>query len=695
EHERSALPAGRAAVLKRVIDDVIRRWETGERLQEREPRLGGLDGTDAVLAARDAFRQVGHVVYLDADPIYEEVLGRLGVQLAARFGLSEGAALAAAVDALRIWDEAGVFIIDGPSRRVRARVRTFADVAEAENVAALADDEQRAWLRSNWGDPSQKHAVLLAAGLSKVVCDELLALTAADLDSAAGVELVRDAMQQGAVATEPVVAAFAERLLDVDETPLDPWDRAQTLIELPLPSQQQPACMRFIDTLDSPARIVARALTTETWSRTDEEADNDLEAVVGLEPPVRLARKEESYMRLMHPDPHYQRAVLLVAQRHLSEDRPEIADRLIERVHRGVSMAIGMRITQRLADSGFEAKLAADRARRERERPQLAAAIADLRESKDADLQLLEILAGLGSPAQLGRVQRRRLDDVVSLVRTSGFGRAPAYEAEAAVSNSGEELVQVLRVAAQLAGLDVGIVAAQADELRRELQRDPDKFAPWCMLFDGGSRFALQAWDRVDDAPTAATTLADAVAGPYEWIGMLAVECLQSAPAETKASASARLQRHLPLASARIQRLVAIAILMLDANRGLQERFAIDPCPPVRRASAWAQRMRSSSAQQAAALRQLLADDDAGVREEAAESVASLERVDSLRDELERAARERVGWQCLNCATDNRPGNAVCTRCRINGPNLTETVGKILAHPHRSEAASTTMADPA
>ena len=669
EHDASALPVGRANVLKRVVDDVVDRWESGQRLKGDPPRIGSLEGIDAVLAARQAFRNVGHLVFTHTDPILDEVIADLAGCLSEPFGLASGLAQGAAKEALGLWDQAGVFIIPGQDRRVRARMRAFAELAEAEHVRALPEDRQRDWVRTTWSDPDCKQAVLLAAGLSQSVCDELILITAGDINNESAHKLVRQALQQHAPVGDEALATLVDTLLTEEcDDGTCRWERARTLLELPVAPTDQPRGLEFIDALKDPAGIVARALTTETWSRTDNEVQVDLMALVELDPPGRrrLSGSGLSRFRGLRPDPHYERAVVIATRELLTRDRPDVAQILIQRLRSGVSVGTGNVIRQHLVDCGFGEMVA--ELDRLRARPDLSAVAALFEGSKAADFRLLEIMVTLSPAAELTRIQRRRLDDLVSLVRTSGFQDAAANEAVAAVMDNGDYVREVLSITASLARLDPSVIAGEAQELRRELEREERHFTPWMVLSDAGQRLELSAWDRVPNAQAAADTLASGVASRYAWIGRLAVECLESAPMAIRERASGNLQSLLPKTDAGVQRLVAIAILILDSEDRLVERFSQDPRPMVRRAVAWSWGWRRHAEEQTDALKALLADCDAGVREEAVRSIATLGIADTVRGALLEASRKPPGWECVWCGAGNAPPDAACRQCRLDGP---------------------------
>jgi hypothetical protein len=242
EHELAALPVGRGPVLARVLDDAVTRWETGFRLQGERPRLGSLEGSDATHAARSGFAVIAHHLFEQGDPTLEDVLRHLADGLAGPFGLPSGRAAGVAEDALGLWDEAGVFVISGSTGRVQARLRLFAELGEAAHVTARDPDEQRAWAREAVWDADAHEAVLLAAGLSRAVADELLASAIHQVEELPPLELVAEAARQRVPFDEGASARWSRRCWSpTEKTRTDSDEPCSCLTSLSLKTASRPA----------------------------------------------------------------------------------------------------------------------------------------------------------------------------------------------------------------------------------------------------------------------------------------------------------------------------------------------------------------------------------------------------------------------------------------------------------------------
>ena len=246
------------------------------------------------------------------------------------------------------------------------------------------------------------------------------------------------------------------------------------------------------------------------------------------------------------------------------------------------------------------------------------------------------------------------------------------------VRRAGERLKTVLRAAALVGGIDPGVVAAQARQLRKEIIEEADHLTPFSILWDEGHKLQLRDWSRVPDPVQTAEALADAMFCSSAWIGELALGCLESAPAPARERALAILEAGLDHVRARTQWRVAVGRLALARNGELLQHCELDSRPMVRRAAAAFLSWGSSTSEAPSALCRLLQDPDRGVREEAIRSIEALGLGSELAGEVQRSAEPPVGWQCWWCAHDNTSDVTSCGKCNRNGPD----------HPGRSRAPS-------
>jgi hypothetical protein len=656
-------PTGRAAVLQRVIDDVVMRWETGQRIAGEAPRLGGLQGGEAVKAARESFVTIGDRVFKEGEVVAEELAEPVAAMMRGRFGLAPAPAEVAAEEALALWDEAGVFIAEGAARRVRTRIQLFAELACALAIAGASGEVREAWARERLAEEGESQPLLLAAGLREDVTATIVDWLLADPHDPHRADVLETAIEQGALLDEAAAERLAEGLLEIgvgdDEAS---WARARLLVALDLSPEQEAAALACFEALDPPRAMLARAMAAEGWPREGAEAEADLRALLEADP--ALFKWTTGFFAAL-PDRSYQETVVRAAARILDKGERNLAELLAERMGKSFSIRMANRLRDVLNDAGFASVLADSRKRERQELRSLRSMGQTFREVEETDLLLVKLVAEFAEPAEnLDRSSSRRLDDLVALIRATGFNEALAGEAEHGVARDPTSLAAAMRVVAERAGLDLAKLAAEAAawiELRTT-EEEVDPFGPMFMLNDGGRPLELGTWDQVAEPATAAVELAEAIASPYQWIARIAARGLAEVePPAVRDGALVKLEEILPEAKASSQRMVALMIGLISPDDTL-DRFTGDARPMIRRSAAAL--ARGGGPQAEAALRLLLVDPDGGVRMEAAEAVKSLGLEDEF--DLEMAAGEAMdaeGWECPVCGHENGPEKGRCGNC--------------------------------
>lgn len=664
------LPRGRAEVLWRVIEDVIGRWETGYRIAGETPKIGGLEGGEAVHAARASFAPIGDLVYREEGVSATETNHRLSAMLEERFGQAPAAAEVAAGEALALWDEAGVFIGEGSDRRIRSRIQLFAELAHALMISERSQDEQREWALEQAEAGKESQPLLLAAGLSPAVVEALMGWVVEDPDAPDRLEICGKAIDQGALLGDDLAETLVERLLKADGADQGQlWSRAQLLVKLSVEANRQPPVLAFFDRLREQQRLIARVLASESWPRGDDEVERDLGGVLEADPPE--FKRERGKLGWLSPDPGYQQAILIASRRLLTEERTDLARLVADRMRSAVSMRVGDQLRRLLIERGFSGVVADAEKKVAVNRESTLRFAEMLQEGEETDRELVEVIAGFAKPDEaLDRISRRRLGRLVALIKTTRFAKAAAGDATYGVQRQQAALALAMRVAAERADLDLRKLAAEAAEwlAMREAEEEGDRFGPLFMLNDGGEELELGTWQGVANPVQSAADLATAVGSRYQWIGLFATRCLLGvAPLEARDAALARLHEILERTTAAPQRAVALAIGIFSPEPTL-ERFAADERPMVRRAAAWL--AREGSAEEVAVLRRLLGDPDGGVRQEAAETIELLGLADEFSAELKAAAEDAEGWQCFWCGHENGPASGRCAKCELNSSLL-------------------------
>lgn len=670
EHDEESLPNGRAEILRRVVDDVVGRWEAGHRMQGEPVRLGALEDDEAILAAKESFAVIGSRVYGEEGAPIDALRTTLAGRLQDRFGLAPASAEVAAQQAIGLWDEAGVFVGKGGDPRVRTRIQLFAELACA--LAMCEDDAegQRAWALAEAEGSGESQPLLLASGLSRHVAETVAHWTMLDPLDPARLDLCRTAIEQGAEPGGDSVSKLVERLLEdggaEDETL---WKRALLLIRLPVAKEKHAAVLAFFSRLEAEQLLLARALAVESWGREDEVVDEDLRAVLKADP--ERFKIESGPLRLLAAEPDYEEALLVAARGLIASDRPTEAELFMARSVDAVSMRTSGILRRLLRERGFSSLVLAT----ERSENEGLVSRRDwslrFREDDEALRKMIEMLRALDEPRELDLCSRRRLDRLVALFRASGFNQADAGLATRAVLKDPASLECSFRAAAELADFDLGGVAAEASEWLRvnEEEHEHDRFGPIFMLGDGGAQLRSRAWDRITDPVDTARALAHASASPYGWVGQFAVRCLlgvERVPTARDAALEA-LEDEMARTTGGGQLNAAVAAGLISENPRLAD-YVADTRPMVRRAGARLAQLGGAEAEPALAA--LLGDRDGGVRREAADAAEKVGLESALAGELAAAVDGASGWECVWCGNSNGPESGRCSRCKLDGHPL-------------------------
>lgn len=667
EHDLEDLPGDRAHVLARVLDDVVTRWDAGVRLRGDQPQLGSLVGPDALNAARMAFHLIGHQLFEETDPRREDVVAQLAQALIDPFGVALARASGIAEDATGLWDEVGVFVISGSTGRLQPRLRMFAELAEATQVASSAPELQRAWTAASTPDPDAREAVLLAAGLNLIVADELISV-AIGLEQLGPVELVADAARAGVVFSPERLAELIDAMVSCEREEDYLFQLAELLLRLPLGGELTTAALDVFDRLSDVRRILLRAIAVARWSRCDALVGEDLKAITTVDPTVRVSLREPPFS--FAADPIYQQAVIAAAEQIDAAGFAEIAPWLKERMSIGVAIGAVPTIRHQLVSRGYAGLLEDPQEERDN-----AAVMEQFRQGQERDREterlLLEQIGELAAVEPLGRVESRRMDALADLITTSELGKSMPAELSGGVRRDGERMKATLTAAALIGGVQPGTVAAEAKQLLQEASDDPAASFPLVFLWDAAKKLPRRNWDRVPDPALTAAVMADALVSPYSWIAMLAFGCLEVSPVSARQAAIDVIDARLDAAPARCQWLAAVARLWLAGGSGdMLDRYQTHPQPMIRRATAT---FLSLGAPVTEGLQQrliaLLQDCDGGVRDEAISSISARGLDDTLADSIAASAELPTQWQCFWCGRINVVSAEKCQQCNLSGPH--------------------------
>jgi hypothetical protein len=160
----------RAQLLSRVVDDLVDAWEVEGR-RRGDVHLGSVRGTEAKQALRDSFGVIGDRIRSEPPISARELATYLSAFLREGFGLSAGSARSSAADAVRFWDELGMFFESG--ELLRARGEFLIEVAEAE-YAVRFDPKPLEWFRGRVERGGSPDMLALALSRSPGLFEDVL-----------------------------------------------------------------------------------------------------------------------------------------------------------------------------------------------------------------------------------------------------------------------------------------------------------------------------------------------------------------------------------------------------------------------------------------------------------------------------------------------------------------------------------------
>jgi hypothetical protein len=658
------LPRSRGEVLVQVIRDVVRRWEHEARREGGPFILGPLQEAAALEAAQLAFSLIGHYVLRDAKPTAADVTEDLAEKFAVEYGLPKGQARAAAVEAVDLWDVVGVFVKEGVEERLRARVQSLAELAEALHVVARADDLDD-WVGWAVADDVGREPLELAASLDMRIANALLAI-ACDDGTWATFKQIIDAVRAGAQPSHSALSEFVnglQRAIEAEAGDVGGWAAAVTLAAVPVPEDSRAEALVALDRLPDFQRIVARAFAVDGWDRSDEAVDDDLRRMLDSEP-VDLPVLDPPPLSLprLGPDPRQSAAYVSAAKRLVTRGNDALARQVITNMDRQLSAGTAMRMREMLVDRGFNDLLETS------ERAALHAAAAKNMAAFDELLAMWAEVESIVEEALLARVelaeliggQRRRLAEWANLNETLSVGQQRPGSLRDALKDDEDGFGHIADALSHLKTVDMPVAMAQLAELHRIEAKHGRRVAH--ALTSAGRSVTLRVdWTRLSDMGTAAEGLVDVVARGREWMALIAAEMVAGVPEALHDRVLERL--HQRLTTARAHGLELLALIWLDIDRSDEARAEAlaDQRPPVRRGLAAAAVV---AAEPVAVLSSLVTDQDVLVREMAVSSARRLGVLDALTDEMSEAGPPAV-WECRWCANDNAPDDASCRRCKI------------------------------
>jgi ribosomal protein L40E/bacterioferritin (cytochrome b1) len=545
DSETEELPETRAAILSRVVQDIVARHEI-----KRGSSLSALGAGQERAVLIEAFPLIARVVSEQGGTAPRTAIAEvLAVHLGQRWGLAPGPAEITAQEILVFWDESGVFVAQGQKQLTSPRLRLLLEIGAAMDAADRPDDAET-FVRGAAADETRRETVVLAAGLSPEIADALIAMavesTDVDLAFAAA-----DAVDQGAQVSNERITQLANRILqDVRSPDRKSWRAATKALSLPLDEETEDVVIAALAVFPQEHELVGQALAALNRGVHGDHADALLEKVLRLgtlpelDRPERPAEFESARhvlnLDLLGPDSTVV-AVREQAAERLLPTRPDLAPVIAAGLGQGTvgSTDVLAALLERYGHGDLASSALAELYQGIRANTDFLTRLGDM----DAETRgFVSIIASLGEPTPLRPVDERRLPTLAMFLEAVNYNHSGRWPMKPDVIALREAWC---RLVAQLGDLDLEQLAAEATVLSAEIEVEDD-FDPLFSLIGVADSDRTQ-WSRVDDRDAGAA-LAVRMLGASHGTAVVAAEALAAHPKREETGALVRVRfPQLPL----------------------------------------------------------------------------------------------------------------------------------------------------
>lgn len=658
ERDQGDLPTGRARVLWAMVEAIVNR---SERTRGRDHRAGGLTEAAATIALLQAFELEAMMLLSEGQVARPAIADAITDHFASYWGLALGPAAVAADEAVRFWDETGVFTAKGAAETVTPRLALFSEIGAARQAARGDAAQIREWV-AEAAKRDAYECIALAADLNADVAASMVEVAAADGDDVQRHRLLvaaATAFRTGAALPSDLREVLTEALLEDAHRPdcegwesmtaavdlLDPGDRDRIMaVASTYPAEHRATIdglfvLRHPDAVEPAVRraVLLAALATEWLPQLDGRVPS-----AGRHADLRMLMIDAS-----------QAKVVLGAAQVLAATDPEPVLAVIPKTAAGVSSEL----SRLMIDHGHAAAVEEiHRASTE----QFRAWFERMGDGREPALDLLASLAG-APQSTLDRQRRRRLDELARVLETMSLNDISSTQHGEMHLGRG---IEVASLVITLAGLEYGVIAAQAQiVLDRMACFDEDRLSPYFALFDLADTLRLDWWTDCADVEAALLSAVELLWGGLgsAWVAVRIFDEAPSTPAAIDAlrDVVGRLEEQSP-------RHLSCAAACLTAQLGdVEPHWQASANPMLRRVVAQLASVESNGAV-SPVMRDMLADPDGSVRVEAVRRIAKSELPD--RDDLLRAVvREgEPQFTCLHCRAVTPAGTQFC-ECHLGG----------------------------
>jgi hypothetical protein len=660
EREGGALPTGRATVLWTMIEAVVAR---SERHRGPDHRVGALESRAASKALLESFEVEANLLLTHDRPVpRSDLVTAVADQLRPNWGLAQGQALVAAEEAVRFWDETGVFTLSGAEELATPRLALFSEIGAARQAACGDEASIDAWVAVT-AESDGFECLALAAGLNPLAADALTTYAISCGDRRRQHRLLMTAVRAirtGATLSPGVPDQLKNALLgDALSGDDKGWESLRSVVDF-LEPDDLPSLSPAADAFPSEHRSVIHALFALRYP----------DVVVGDQRRATLLAAIETN-RLPRLDDRF------------PDDKPSSFERLT--VDRALMDALTGAahelagsdpepILRRIRDGSISTGAASELSELMTRRGH-ALAVAEIHREKTAGMRAvfdlyigagrypyLDLLDGLGAaePATLTRQQRRRLDELADLIETMCLNNASSTLKEGVHRGHSLEVAELVMT---LADLRTGVIAAQARIVRDRMALFDDNLAAYFSLFDRAQVLPLTHWERVDDIDSALELARDLLFGGLGSAEVAAQIHTHAPSSEAAITALRDVVQHLEDQSP--DHLMMAAYCLERQQDGFEPHWQSSPNPMLRRVVA---RLAPPviDGHLNPTVKELLEDPDGTVRVEAVRNVAGSHVAE--RDQLLEAvaAAGNPAFTCMRCRHVTPADTQFCV-CRIGG----------------------------
>jgi hypothetical protein len=663
------LPRRRARILEAVVKDVV----AGRELQRGDGRtLGPLAGRAALeTASMQAFAsEAAEILNSQGRATARSVVDAVASELQEPWGLPTAQATTAAWEAVRLFDETGIFVLSGAEETVVPRIALFAEIGDAIRIISRPDEIPN-WVSARIAG-QQFEPLILACTLDATALSAAADALQSSPGNTALVKALVQAAREGAELSEAAIRQVCESLIaHVADGTQEGWRSWRDILWLPIPAELRASAETAAAQHGPEHALVARAslelhFHPKSSGVQHPELLKDVLALQSL-PRRRSSDKAKVFdLKAWLGEDTLSNTQVKAAEvllDHVPGSAPLVAARAT-----GAPRGLQDSLTQLLADRGFDDDVQAIRDATAQERQGLKIPSWMAAYDRSAHAHFLKLLADHAT-TELSTVQATLLDELADFVETLDLN-------DGGVVHLYKRADDVLRAAIELTtslyGFDREVLATEAKIALERMECWGDH-GPYFALFNNSIERIETNWQAVSD-PEAAVRLLMLLLTLGRGQARFAAKSLWEAPIAELAAPLLRALLPNLASSTDHERLGAMTLASLGS--GPEPGCWVDSDDPVLRAVAASMIEPMSGEGLSDQLRALLDDPDGHVQEEAIKHVVQARPPDTISILKGIARRPAPGWMCLSCRTVNpSPGltscsNDGCSRVGANPPKL-------------------------